>query len=153
METLEYTHIDKSTWGEGPWQKEPDKKQWADPNTNLPCLIVRNSNMGNLCGYVGVTKDHPYFGKEEDQMDLKVHGGVTFTDGCQPGPEEKTIRHKVDHGEDDNVWWIGFDCAHGLDAIPGIPPKYQMPHQTYRDFDYVENEVRSLAQQLLDIKP
>lgn len=28
METLEYTTMDKSTWGEGEWNSEVDKKQW-----------------------------------------------------------------------------------------------------------------------------
>lgn len=36
METLEYRTKDKSTWGDGPWQQEPDKKQWQDAATGLP---------------------------------------------------------------------------------------------------------------------
>ncbi len=30
METKEWRFIDKSKWGEGPWQSEPDKMQWLD---------------------------------------------------------------------------------------------------------------------------
>ena len=51
----EYTTIDKSTWGPGPWQSEPDKLQWVDKETQFDCLIVRNGEIGNLCGYVGTT--------------------------------------------------------------------------------------------------
>jgi hypothetical protein len=38
MDTIEYRTIDKSQWGPGPWQDEPDKKQWQDEATGLPCL-------------------------------------------------------------------------------------------------------------------
>lgn len=49
MQTISYTTKDKSTWGDGPWQHEPDKMQYEDPDTGLPCLIVRNA-VGALCG-------------------------------------------------------------------------------------------------------
>ena len=63
MKTMEYRTIDKSTWGEGEWQNEPDKKQWQDEETNYPCLIVRSPVSGSLCGYVGVSEGHALFGK------------------------------------------------------------------------------------------
>lgn len=66
METIEYRTMDKSKWRDGPWQNEPDKKQWQDADTKMPCLIVRN-NVGALCGYVGVAKDHPLFGVSHDE--------------------------------------------------------------------------------------
>lgn len=53
METIEYRTADKSQWGEGPWTAEPDKRQWRDEATGLPCLIVRGPH-GAFCGYVGV---------------------------------------------------------------------------------------------------
>lgn len=94
----EWHRIDKSAWGEGPWQDEPDKLQWVDDATGLDCLIVRNSG-GALCGYVGVPESHPWHGIseyqctasptcEEDYCDhgpesaIEVHGGLTFADGC-----------------------------------------------------------------------
>ncbi len=61
MKTLEYKFVNKSTWGDGPWQNEPDKVQWTDQDTRLPCLAVRNGRIGNWCGYVGVSNDHPFF--------------------------------------------------------------------------------------------
>jgi hypothetical protein len=42
MKTKQWNNCDKSYWGEGPWQHEPDKMQWTDDDTGLPCLIVRN---------------------------------------------------------------------------------------------------------------
>jgi hypothetical protein len=67
VQRIEYRTIDKSGWGEGPWQSEPDKIQWQDPDTGYPCLIVRNGmSMGFLCGYVGVPANHPAHGLSYD---------------------------------------------------------------------------------------
>ena len=66
MERIEYRDVvDKSQWGDGPWQSEPDKIQWQDAATGLPCLIVRGP-VGALCGYVGVPKTHPAYGLHYD---------------------------------------------------------------------------------------
>ena len=109
METLEYRTQDKSQWGDGDWQQEPDKKQWQDKETGYPCLVVRN-RMGALCGYVGVPKGHPHFEHDYEKPSVEVHGGLTFADTCQPNADESShICHKVG---DDHVWWFGFDCAH-----------------------------------------
>ena len=62
METKEWSFMDKTEWGEGPWMREPDKRQFVDVATGLPCLIHRNHS-GALCGYVGVTEGHPLFGQ------------------------------------------------------------------------------------------
>lgn len=43
------TWIDKTTWGEGPWQHEPDRVDWYDEGTGLPCLMIRNA-IGAWCG-------------------------------------------------------------------------------------------------------
>lgn len=54
MERIEYRGVvDKSGWARGVWDSEPDKIQWQDAETGLPCLIVRGP-VGALCGYVGV---------------------------------------------------------------------------------------------------
>ena len=65
MEHKTWITMDKSGWGPGPWWDEPDKEQWADPKTGLPCLIKRN-HFGSLCGYVGVREGHPWHGKNYD---------------------------------------------------------------------------------------
>lgn len=41
MQTKQWTTIDKSAWPRGAWDDEPDKVQWQDPATGLPCLIDR----------------------------------------------------------------------------------------------------------------
>ncbi len=143
---------------EGPWQNEPDKIQFTDKETGLPCLIVRNT-MGALCGYVGVSKGHPYFEKPYNDIDsISVHGGLTFSDKRHEGGG---ICHIVDDGEDDNVWWLGFDCAHSYDLVPGYcTPKMKELGMTiftgkygevYKDVTYVKSECASLARQLKDL--
>lgn len=157
MQTIEYRTMDKSSWGAGPWQDEPDKKQWQDAATGLPCLIVRNRG-GALCGYVGVAFGHPWHGKEYDTPDVEVHGGLTFADRCAKGADEaEHICHKPDAGEPADVWWFGFDCAHAWDQSPGYdalsPTHLRDSHDVYRDVAYVESECASLAKQIAAVHP
>lgn len=159
METIEYQNneLDKKSWGEGPWLNEPDKKQWMDEETKLPCLIVRGP-VGALCGYVGVTKDHPYYGLDYlDIEDIDVHGGLTFANRCNDNTDESTgICHKSDDPSD--VWWLGFDCAHAGDLCPSINAmrdSMNLPQpmaEAYRDFEYVTAQVEWLASQIEEDK-
>lgn len=158
-----YHHIDKKTWPVGPWRSEPDKMQWTDGETNLPCLIVRNPGSGHLCGYVGVTQWHPLFAVDYSQCPekcgeswcshspesvLDVHGGITFTDFCQEGKEETGICHIPEPGQPDRVWWFGFDCAHSGDR----GPIYDKPdYGEYRTVEYVQYECARLAKQLAEM--
>ena len=159
MKTIEYRTIDKSGWGSGPWQTECDKRQWMDEATGLPCLIVRNEVLGFLCGYVGVARGHPLFEASYDDdgaRDLEVHGGLTFADKCQPArAEDHGICHAVEPGEDDDVWWLGFDSGHALDLVPNTSSGYKFEigdRATYRDFAYVADQCAKLAQQLAAMK-
>lgn len=89
MERVEYRNvIDKTEWARGAWDNEPDKIQWQDEATGLPCLIVRGPS-GALCGYVGVAPGHPWHGKDYDSCDVDVHWGLTFAHGCAEISREK----------------------------------------------------------------
>ncbi len=72
MERIEYRYVDKSKWPPGPWQEEPDKIQWQDEETGLPCLIVRQPEVGHLCGYVGVAEGHPLYMLDYSDCSLKT---------------------------------------------------------------------------------
>lgn len=164
MERIEYRDVvDKSDWPRGEWDNEPDKIQWPDEATGLPCLIVRN-HMGALCGYVGVSEGHPLYGKRYHQINLEVHGGgLTFSNPCAPDPDEtRDICHSPGSGEPDHVWWFGFDCAHAFDLSPAIRKyveeaerSYSKPagwaKEVYRNIEYVTEECRQLARQLKEI--
>ena len=65
METIEYTDKERAAFTEpGPWDREPDKIQYEDPDTGYPCLVKRTS-LGHLCGYVGVPEGHPAHGHDD----------------------------------------------------------------------------------------
>lgn len=164
MQDREWTFEDKSGWGEGPWQNEPDKVQFTDLKTGLPCLIVRSGMSGALCGYVGVSSSHPFFERDYSEIDshVNVHGGLTYANFCQPGEPEHGICHVVDDGEDGHVWWLGFDCGHAFDYTPGFEarmkdavPEWPLkefgranPMVSYKSIEYVKHEIAELAEQL-----
>ena len=165
--TLEYRTRDKTGWARGPWDSEPDKRQWHDDETDLPCLIVRGPS-GALCGYVGVAPDHPAYGLDYDHWSygddgkpapltptqeainaIEVHGGLTFASGCRHSDDpSRGICHIPAAGAADHVWWFGFDCAHCNDLSPAWPRSYPLEDEEYRTQGYVEREVRKLAKQL-----
>lgn len=145
--------VDKTQWGPGPWQDEPDLVEWWV--RGIPCLIVRSDVAGALCGYVAVRRGHPYYFRDYDSVPLECHGGLTFSgDGVYmhtPG-----------------WWWLGFDCAHWGDAIPGIAGRMRHAEEffrvegaehaeafarlmrperaeSYRDLEYVTAQVEAMA--------
>jgi len=73
----------------------------------------RHSDFGWGNGYVLVNSSHPLYGKNWDEINLDVHGGITFSElvtphlrgifGLRPGAEGK--------------WCIGFDTHHGGDTL------------------------------------
>lgn len=159
--------LPKSEWGPGPWQDEPDRLEWRA--YGLPALMLRADVTGAWCGYVGVPPGHPLHGVEYGACpdDLEVHGGLTYSRGCSD-----QVCHTPEPGESDDVWWLGFDCAHANDLSPrmlalsrtiresGLLPSLEgrqvslsdlYDEDTYRDVSYVRNEVERLALQLSDI--
>lgn len=156
MKNLDWTFVDKQGWGEGPWQDEPDKIQWTDTETGLPCLIVRGPH-GALCGYVGVDSDHPLYNTDYfNGPHLDVHGGLTFSDFCRENTEHG-ICHVTEPGDPDPVWWLGFDCAHSGDICPKYN-EYEFLEslkgnfgETYKPISYLKDQCRKLAAQLAEI--
>lgn len=182
MKTLTYDHRreERESWGEGPWIDEPDKMQWLDEDTGLPCLAVR-SPLGAWCGYVGVSEGHPlfhksyteiygdsiyddddnYVGEGEPLADIRVHGGLTFGGFCVEDGKEHGICHVVEPGENDRVFWHGFDCSHAGDLSPGLLASdrkagiersmneslFGEPDE-YRTIEYAHAMTTSLARQL-----
>ena len=159
--TLTYRTIDKTAWARGPWDQEPDKKQWQDLATGLPCLAVRTRDMGFWCGYVGVPPGHPAHGVKYDELDVDVHGGPTFSEACMEGNQERSICHIPGPGDPDHVWWIGFDTGHAWDLLPGKDSmlkgcgieSYHDPLEEYRTLAYVESQCAELARQLAALTP
>lgn len=119
----------------------------------LLCCILRNTFLGTLSGYVAVPKEHPFFEKDYDELPVSVHGGLTYGDTSLGGIEKDVFP--------DPLYWFGFDTAHGGDIWP-YEPTYEIkgeqvapfaisnswPGNTYKDFNYVKEQVISLADQL-----
>jgi hypothetical protein len=153
-ETIETPVIDKSTWGPGAWQDEPDRVDFV--HAGFACMALRRDTMGNWCGYVGVPREHPAYGKDYNDVDVEVHGGLTYANHCQA-----PICHVPEPGMPDDVFWLGFDCAHAGDLSPAMEARmraYNIPtlqgrefgafREVYRDLPYVRAEIESLAEQL-----
>lgn len=151
--------IDKSAWGPGPWQEEPDRVEWRAHG--FPVLMVRQPEAGHWCGYVGVPPGHPWFGKRGDDWEdptfrgVDVHGGITYSDACRG-----EVCHIPAPGEPDDVWWHGFDCAHYNDISPGraareqglgLAPWPAPPMASYKDVAYVRRQAERLAEQAREV--
>lgn len=151
---LTWQTVDRSKWEyKDVDASEPDKAQWAAHG--LDCLIVRGPS-GALCGYVGVPESHPCFGVGYENVDVEVHGGLTFADRCQPTDDPaKHICHMEEFSVNKTVWWLGFDCAHAWDICPAYQRAeflFSFMEETYKSFPYVQQQVEKLAAQLAEIK-
>jgi hypothetical protein len=70
---------------------------FEDNHKGYDIVIKFFENDNHYCSYVKVPKNHRYNGIDYHDIDIKVHGGLTFSD-------------KI---EDD--WWIGWDYGHYFD--------------------------------------
>ncbi len=120
-------------------QNEGDSKKWV--YEGYTCLIKRSKYMGHLCGYIGLPPTHKLYKKHYDDIDVMVHGGLTFADFWED--------------ERDNLWYVGFDCAHYGDFQPGLAKlspgylRYGLDQgTTYKNMDFVTKECESLVDQL-----
>ena len=140
---------------------------------DFPCSIHKHDTLGTLCGYLGVLPIHPWYGKDQgDELlyQIDVHGGITlvchekssrqmspeyraaFLADVRPLPEFKWVstpnkdNESWPHDTRQDVWWVGFDCAHLYDLVPAHP----RPGDIYRDERYVRRELEGLARQAAD---
>jgi hypothetical protein len=142
MNEVKSSHIDRQAagWGSGPWDDEPDRIDWVDEKTGLKCRIVRQEAHGYLCGYVGVPVGHVLHCVYKDDLNVqpKVHGGLYFSNYWEyddsPGHDE--------------TWWFGFECGWMLDESPRWARLQTENPPTYRDINYVRQELLNLAEQL-----
>jgi hypothetical protein len=153
-----YTVIDKSEWGPGPWQDEPDKAVWVDVATDLDCMAVRHDQLGYWCGYVGVPFGHPAYGRDPFAGDDDDVAGLTYGNLCQPhedGPANG-ICHLAQPGRPEHVYWLGFDCGHFDELAPALvawldrvaPGQPHFAWQIYKPIGYVIERATELAAQL-----
>lgn len=103
-------------------------------------MMPAGMEVGYANGYVAVPKDHPFFGKNYDDVSVDVHGGLIFA--C-PGnnitaaelPETEVLEGCLYDLDED--WWVfGFDTCHYMDN----------PENCNRE--YVISETLNLKRQL-----
>lgn len=122
------------------------EKEWTT-EAGLKAIVIATP-MGHRCGYVSVPAEHPLHGKHYDDVDVEVHGGLTYSD------------------ERDGLWWFGYDCAHWEDAkdIELMDDDYKKAYikgqlnwpflneGTVRTLAFCVAECESLAKQLGEMK-
>lgn len=116
-----------------------ERETWIDDATGLPC-IARKNKYGAWCGYVGVPPDHPWTKLGYD-VPACVHGGVTYNEPCDGDPV-----NGVCHTGPDGRHWIGFDCMHSGDFVPGLSAYIG---DVFRDLSYVKEQCANLARQAI----
>lgn len=111
------------------------------------CVVSRASVMNHLCGYVGLPKQHHLYKADGWEMDIEVHGGITFSNFW-----------KKREGFKRKYWYIGFDAGHYMDYIPGLvetleriggSSRFFRDYNVYRNMAYMTDETMLLARQLL----
>ena len=145
--------LKRKYFGDGQWVIEPDLAEFT--HEGIDCKIRRvyaregrNSEHmfgGHFCGYCRIPEGHPLYENTKDYPEFDVHGGITFNEMLEDGH------------------WIGFDCGHSFDIVPShvilektllfeklFPLPDDWPKPTYKNFDFVVNETKSLAQQVID---
>lgn len=87
-------------------------------------MMTAGMEVGYANGYVAVPRDHPFFGKDYDDVDIEAHGGLTF---AAPGsniskdlPETEVLEGCLYDLDED--WWVfGFDTCHYSDSLENWP--------------------------------
>jgi hypothetical protein len=113
---------------------EGDHKKWLYTCINglqFDCSIFRNPRGGHLCGYVALTTDNDFFGKNYDDIPVRCHGGLTYA------------------SENGDNWVIGFDCAHYEDLQPFYTDQeIYNDNRVYKDMNFVTEECESICEQI-----
>lgn len=81
-----------------------------------PCVVLMIAG-GHRCGYVGLSEDSPFYGKNYEDIPIECHWGLTYG------------RPYLTEHEDKDTWWIGFDCAHCDDK-----PDFETALELFKDY-------------------
>jgi hypothetical protein len=97
-------------------------------------------------GYLILSNDHPYYGKDYDDInnniEIYVHGGWTFSSHLN---KFKNVELKMLDGDninfEDDLWVIGFDTKHFDDDLEKWPREKVLVHikQLENYFNRIEN--------------
>ena len=159
-----------------PWETEPNFKKWNA--YGYRCVIMRHPEIGHLCGYVGIPKNHPLYGvhygeespalaarfKERLNEPIGENAPIVAIMLGEPKATPELSFNNVHCGitwSADRLpgkkiksrrWWYGFDCAHHNDICPYLARFQSITEATYKDMAYVKNITENLAFQLREIE-
>jgi len=116
-------------------------KHWED--RGFVCFINHNDTFDTFNGYIAVPKSHPWHGKLYEDIDVVVHGGLTFSENLG------------------GHWVLGFDTNHSGDAYgPNAAINVLLNSQAgylndgiHKGLGYVEGELSNLVDQALELGP
>lgn len=127
----------------GEWIKEPDHIEFEE--NGFRALILRNPTFGHLNGYLAIPMNYVLHGIDNIPHEIPSHKGWTYTSDLHPAT-----------GEEDEDWWIGFDCCHAGDKLPfqvnltEIQLHEYMPVAQYRNVEYVRDMLKEAAVNVRD---
>jgi hypothetical protein len=135
-------------------------------NEGFTAVVVFHNTLFHRCGYIGLPIEiaNKIMNNEDNEfmdMDLDVHGGITYESPEQGYPIET----------DEPFYWIGFDCGHlgdskdfeaadaYMEAGMNITQsdydanvKYFHPSGTIKTLDYVVSECNGLSEQIANLR-
>lgn len=129
-------------------EKEVDYKGYK-------CVVV-GSSMGHRCGYIGLKNTDLAYEKDYDDLYcIDVHGGLTYSNNDSSYPIKNN----------ENLWWIGFDCAHSGDGrdielikelnkdprTVDMLLRWSSEYETVKTIEYCMNECKSVVEQIIEI--
>lgn len=94
------------------------------------------------CCYIGLPKNHKFYGKDYDNIDIDCHCGITFAEqdlAFNPIPTT-------------DFWWIGWDYAHCGDYVgyyQGLNNSLEKNSKKWTTEEMLQ-EVKDVIQQLLN---
>lgn len=120
-----------------PWENEKDLYKFKIGK--YKCIIRRTDN-GYLCGYVGIKNDHPLYNKDLNWSVLEKE--ITYTDRSNDFLHYDNI--------DENLWFIGFHCGERFDYIPFPPTKdwNNCGEFNYKTVNFVKRNIVNLIKLL-----
>ena len=123
---------------------EQRKQLYAFLNTMMNSKFnIQGISCGYANGYVAVPPEHPMYGKDYDEVDVSIHGGLTFSEkkSDMNSPKWWETVEKLDFTEDipEDYWIFGFDTCHAGDGL-------------HLDRDWCIEETNNLKQQFEAIR-
>jgi hypothetical protein len=125
------------------------EREWE--HGGLKCVVALDEEFFEewFSGYVAIPKGHPCWGKGHNQVEVSVHGGLTF---AKQGSSDSIWKNK-------DFWWFGFHCAHATDDTHRDSWDFERTHPVRQSeahlhkwtIDEVCAETEKLADQLANV--